>query len=74
MRALIVEDDQTIAAFLAKGLREAGFAVDHAPDGDAGVHQATTVPYDVAVVDLSTQTVVARIKAGDSPWGAVFVP
>ena len=52
MRALIVEDDQTIAAFLAKGLREAGFAVDHAPDGAAGVHVATTVPYDVAVVDL----------------------
>jgi two-component system OmpR family response regulator len=52
MRALIVEDDQIIAAFLAKGLREAGFAVDHAPDGAAGAHLATTVPYDVAVVDL----------------------
>jgi two-component system OmpR family response regulator len=52
MRALIVEDDHTIAAFLVKGLREAGFAVDHAPDGEVGVHLATTVPYDVAVVDL----------------------
>jgi two-component system, OmpR family, response regulator len=52
MRALIVEDDPTIAAFLTKGLKEAGFAVDHAPDGDTGVALATTVPYDVAVVDL----------------------
>jgi two-component system, OmpR family, response regulator len=52
MRALIVEDDRTIAAFLVKGLQEAGFAVDHAADGEAGVELATTVPYDVAVVDL----------------------
>ena len=52
MRALIVEDDPTIAAFLMKGLKEAGFAVDHAPDGETGVDLATTVPYDVAVVDL----------------------
>jgi two-component system, OmpR family, response regulator len=52
MRALIVEDDRTIAAFLLKGLQEAGFAVDHAADGEAGVALATTVPYDVAVVDL----------------------
>src|SRR5215203_2854933 len=52
MRALIVEDDQTIAAFLAKGLKEAGFAVDQALDGEQATQLATTVPYDVAVVDL----------------------
>jgi two-component system, OmpR family, response regulator len=52
MRALIVEDDQTIAGFLVKGLKEAGFAVDHAPDGETAVQMATNVSYDVAVVDL----------------------
>jgi two-component system OmpR family response regulator len=52
MRVLIIEDDLTIAAFLVKGFKEAGFAVDHAPDGEAGAHLASTVPYDVAVVDL----------------------
>ena len=52
MRALIVEDDHTIAAFLVKGLREAGFAVDHAPDGEAGLAAATEQPYDAAIVDL----------------------
>jgi len=52
MRALIVEDDQTIAGFLVKGLKEAGFAVDHAPDGEIAVQMATNVSYDVAVVDL----------------------
>jgi two-component system OmpR family response regulator len=52
MRALIVEDDLTIARFLVKGFKEAGFAVDHAADGEAGVHLASTEPYDVAIVDL----------------------
>ena len=37
MRALIVEDDATIAQFVARGLREAGFAVDLAADGDSAL-------------------------------------
>ncbi len=52
MRALLVEDDATIAEFVVRGLREAGFAVDHAPDGDAGLDLAVGEPYDVAIVDL----------------------
>jgi two-component system OmpR family response regulator len=52
MRALIIEDDQTIADFVARGLREAGFAVDVAADGDAGLELASTEPYDAAIVDL----------------------
>jgi two-component system OmpR family response regulator len=52
VRVLIVEDDLTIAAFLVKGFKEAGFAVDHAADGAAGFHLASTEPYDVAIVDL----------------------
>src|SRR5581483_2878025 len=52
MRALLVEDDATIAEFVARGLREAGFAVDHARDGDAGLDLASVEPYDVAIVDV----------------------
>jgi two-component system OmpR family response regulator len=52
MRALIVEDDDTIADFVARGLREAGFAVDRVADGDAGVAAASAQPYDVAIVDV----------------------
>ena len=52
MRALIVEDDRTIADFVARGLREAGFAVDHAADGETGLELALSEPYDVAIVDL----------------------
>jgi two-component system OmpR family response regulator len=52
MRALIVEDDAAIASFVARGLREAGYAVDVAADGEAGLARALEVPYDVAIVDL----------------------
>ena len=52
MRLLVIEDDRTIASFLVKGLQEAGFAVDHAEDGRAGLSLARTEPYDAAVVDV----------------------
>jgi two-component system OmpR family response regulator len=52
MRALIVEDDTTIAEFVARGLREAGFTVDHAAEGESGLRLATSGAYDVAVIDV----------------------
>jgi len=52
MRALIIEDDQTIADFVSRGLKEAGFAVDHAKDGEDGLALALDTSYDVAIVDL----------------------
>ena len=52
MHALLIEDDDTIAEFVARGLREAGFAVDRASDGAAGLQAALDQVYDVAVVDV----------------------
>src|SRR5262245_31625052 len=52
MRVLIVEDDETIAAFVAKGLREAGYTVDRARDGSAGLKSTLDTPYDAAIVDV----------------------
>src|SRR5207245_10231852 len=52
VRALLVEDDATIAEFVARGLREAGFAVDHFADGEAGLIAALDQPYDTASVGL----------------------
>ena len=52
MRVLLVEDDGKIASFIIKGLRAEGFAVDHALDGQDGLHLALTEPYDAAVVDI----------------------
>ena len=52
MRVLVIEDDEMIASFVTKGLAEAGFAVDHAADGENGLHLALNEPYDVIVVDI----------------------
>jgi DNA-binding response OmpR family regulator len=52
MRVLVVEDDEKIAAFVENGLREAGFAVDSAVDGEQALHMALAVAYDAAVVDI----------------------
>lgn len=55
MRLLLVEDDDRIAAFVEKGLREAGYAVDRAADGVEGLRLAATEEagrYAAAIVDL----------------------
>ena len=51
MRVLIVEDDEAIASFISRGLREAGFAVDVARDGHEGLAKAQSAEYDAAVID-----------------------
>ena len=53
MRILVVEDDAKIASFVVHGLKQNGFAVDHARDGEAGLDLALTVTYDAAVLDLN---------------------
>ena len=40
MRILLIEDENKTAAFLAKGLRESGYTVEMAGDGDAGLDLA----------------------------------
>ncbi|MEE9329589.1 MAG: response regulator transcription factor [Parvularculaceae bacterium] len=51
MRILVIEDDSQAAAFLVKGLREAGHAVDHALDGETGLNMAESGGYDAYVID-----------------------
>jgi two-component system OmpR family response regulator len=52
MRILVVEDDHQIASFVAKGLKQSGYAVDHCADGEEAMTLATTTAYDAAVVDI----------------------
>jgi len=52
MRLLLIEDDTKIASFVVKGLEEAGFAVDHAADGEEGLYLALNESYDAAVIDI----------------------
>ena len=51
MHLLLIEDDQEAAQFLLKGLRESGYAVDHAADGRDGLFQATEGKFDLIITD-----------------------
>src|SRR5438445_1436796 len=52
MRILVIEDEQKTAAFLSKGLREAGFVVDLARDGETGLELARATTFDLLIVDI----------------------
>jgi len=52
VRILIVDDDVRTASFILKGLRQAGFMVEHEVDGKDALHRALAEPYDAAVIDI----------------------
>jgi two-component system OmpR family response regulator len=52
MRVLAIEDDSKIASFVVNGLKQNGFAVDHALDGEQGLLMLHAVTYDAAVLDI----------------------
>jgi len=52
MRILIVEDERRTAEYLQQGLREHGFAVDHASDGIDGLHLARSEDYQLVILDV----------------------
>jgi two-component system, OmpR family, response regulator len=74
----VVEDDNKIASFVVKGLKQEGYAVDHAPDGDTGLSLVTTTPYDAAVVDvmlpgLDGLSLVKRLRASRADLPVLFL-
>ncbi|MFO0802670.1 MAG: response regulator transcription factor [Gemmataceae bacterium] len=50
-RILVIEDEHEIADFVVRGLREEGFVVDRAADGEDGWHQLKTATWDVVLLD-----------------------
>jgi two-component system OmpR family response regulator len=52
MRVLAVEDEPDLLNSLMKALREDGYAVDGAPDGEEGLYKAETNDYDAIVLDI----------------------
>ncbi len=52
MRILIIEDDEQISSYVAKGLDEAGFIVDSSGNGDEGYRMAGESSYDALIVDI----------------------
>ena len=65
-KILIVEDDAAAAAYLAKGLGEAGYAVEIAPDGRDGLFLASEGSFDL--IDRRSHAARAR-RAGDDRRG-----
>jgi two-component system OmpR family response regulator len=68
MRALVVEDDPGMASVVARGLREAGIAVDLAGNGVDGLWLATDIQYDIVVLDVGLPDVdglqvLSRLRA-----------
>jgi len=69
MRILVVEDDKKIASFIVNGLKQSGYAVDHAAEGEDGLFRAQTTNYDAAVVDLMLPkldglSLIQRLRSG----------
>jgi heavy metal response regulator len=52
MRILVVEDEKRLASFLANGLRENGYAVDIAGDGEEGEYLGKSAVYDLILLDI----------------------
>lgn len=78
MRILVVEDDAKIASFVVKGLKQEGYAVDHAPEGDTGLLLAGATPYDAAIVDvmlpgLDGLSLVKRLRLQNSTMPILFL-
>jgi two-component system OmpR family response regulator len=71
MRILVVEDDEKIASFIANGLKQNGFSVDRAPDGDTALSLHASVKYDAVILDimlpkLDGLSVLGRIRLDKS--------
>ena len=71
MRVLIVEDEKKMASFLERGLKEEGYVVDVAYDGEQGWEYAVTNEYDVLILDwmlpkMSGVDLCKRIREDES--------
>ena len=78
MRILVVEDDPEAAAFISKGLREAGHAVEHALDGEAGLTMARAGDFDAYVIDrmlprLDGLSMLSRRRGDGDETPALFL-
>jgi two-component system copper resistance phosphate regulon response regulator CusR len=78
MRILVIEDEKKTASFLAQGLREAGFNVETAADGETGLQLAVASPFDLFIVDVMLPqkdgwSVVADLRAAGIKAPVLFL-
>lgn len=78
MRVLIIEDDRATAAYIQKGLVEAGHAVDIAAQGDVGLSMATSENYHALIVDrmlpiVDGLTIIATLRSQNNHTPALIL-
>lgn len=71
MKVLIVEDEADLRATLADSLREQGYAIDEADEGDVGLYRALEADYDAIILDIMLPgidgwTILDRLRAKKS--------
>ncbi len=78
MRLLLIEDYAPLASSLAQGLKEAGYGVDVATDGERGLSLAEEIAYDAIVLDLMLPkvdgyVVLDRLRQARNPAGVIIL-
>ena len=78
MRILVIEDDEEAAAYMAKGLKEQGYVVDHAATGPDGLALATAETYDLLIVDrmlpgMDGLVIVEALRKSDNQTPVLFL-
>lgn len=78
MKLLIIEDQDTMAQYLKKGLTESGYIVDLMHDGEEGFLAATSRSYDLIIVDgllpkIDGWTLVKRLRTSDVQIPILFL-
>jgi DNA-binding response OmpR family regulator len=74
MKLLLIEDDVALAEEIARGLRLENFVVDHAVNGEDGLHLGATGRYDAAVLDLGLPKVSGLDVLAKWRGGGIKVP
>jgi len=67
-KLLLVEDDESMAAYVIKGMSEEGFTIDHADNGRDGFFLASDGSYDAIILDrllpaMDGMAVLAALRA-----------
>ena len=71
MRVLVVEDDRGVGELLGDDLREQGYALDWAQDGEEAVELLASFPYDLVILDLMLPgyngfEILERLRGGNN--------
>lgn len=78
MKILLIEDDQSVADFIVRGLKEHGHVVDHAANGKDGLFLAASEKYDALIVDrmlpgLDGLSIMKMLRATGNHVPAIFL-